>query len=229
MKELKRPFVLIKSAISLDGCLDDTSDTRLILSNEEDKNAVDALKSSFDAIFVGAETIRKDNPSLLIKSDINIQKRIKNGNSEHPIKVTVTLSGNLNAQSRFFQEGKCEKIVYCPLSIENELKNKLNDVATVVGMKTEKEKINPVSLLQDLFQRGIKRLMIEGGSQMNSLFLSHNCVDALRIAIAPLFVGEEKAPKLTSEYLLGQKNIFLKLEKNETLGDMMVLNYSILR
>ena len=229
MKELKRPFVLIKSAISLDGCLDDTSDTRLILSNEQDKNAVDALKSSFDAIFVGAETIRKDNPSLLIKSDINIQNRIKNGMSEHPIKVTVTLSGNLNGKSRFFQEGKCEKIVYCPLSIEKELKNKLNAVATVVGIKTEKERINPVPLLQDLFLRGIKRLMIEGGSQMNSLFLSHSCVDALRIAIAPLFVGEEKAPKLTSEYLLGQKNIFLKLEKNETLGEMMVLNYSILR
>ena len=226
MKELKRPFVLIKSAISLDGCLDDTSDTRLILSNEQDKIAVDALKSSFDGIFVGAETIRKDNPSLLIKSDINIQNRIKNGYSEQPIKITVTLSGNLNPKCRFFQEGKSEKIVYCPLSIENKLKNKLNTVATVVGIKIEKKIINPLNLLQDLFQRGIKRLMIEGGSQINSLFLSHNCVDALRIAIAPLIVGEEKAPKLTSEFLLGQKNILLKLEKNEALGDMIILHYT---
>ncbi len=129
-----RPYTLIKTAISLDGYIDDQNSDRLILSNDEDKESVDYLKSCFDAILIGAQTIRKDNPSLLIKSEENRNRRLKNGFGENPCKVTLTVSGNIDGNTRFFQEGNIEKIVYCPQEIKNSLKNKLGNLATVVGL-----------------------------------------------------------------------------------------------
>lgn len=226
MNTLNRPFTLIKTAMSLDGCIDDMSDKRLILSNQEDREAVDELKSTFDAILIGAETVRKDNPSLLIKSARHINRRKQQGHSEHPIKITITSSGNLNDDSRFFQEGTNEKLVYCPNHIEEIVERQLGKVATVIGLKGDHS--IPYELLQDLNQRGISRLLIEGGGAINSMFLREGLVDAMRIAIAPFFVGESTAPRLIMPTKLPQdKNNRMKLERTEILGDMTILHYRL--
>ncbi len=225
----KKPYILIKTAISLDGYIDDLSTSRLVLSNQADTEAVDALKSTFDAILVGAQTIRKDNPSLLIKSSEHSKKRIEKGLTEHPIKVTVSLSGELDVNNRFFQEGHTEKIVYCPNKIKEVLKNKIGHAATVVGLLTDDSSIiNPINLLEDLYARGVNRLMIEGGGIINSMFLKPDLVDAMRIAIAPFFVGEQDAPRFTLPLNFPyNKDKHMKLEKSEILGDMVILNYKL--
>jgi 5-amino-6-(5-phosphoribosylamino)uracil reductase len=63
-----RPYVLLSCAASIDGYIDDTSETRLLLSNDTDFDRVDDVRASCDAILVGATTIRKDNPRLLVRS-----------------------------------------------------------------------------------------------------------------------------------------------------------------
>ena len=64
-----RPYTIVSCAVSLDGCLDDASPERLILSGPEDLDEVDELRSAADAILVGAGTIRADNPRLLVRDD----------------------------------------------------------------------------------------------------------------------------------------------------------------
>ena len=63
-----RPYVLISCAMSADGRIDDTSPVRLLLSGPDDLDRVDELRASADAILVGANTVRRDNPRLLIRS-----------------------------------------------------------------------------------------------------------------------------------------------------------------
>ena len=63
-----RPYVLLSAAMSADGYLDDASATRLVLSGEADLDRVDELRAGSDAILVGAQTIRADNPRLLVRS-----------------------------------------------------------------------------------------------------------------------------------------------------------------
>ncbi|MGW2546348.1 RibD family protein, partial [Kitasatospora sp. NPDC001574] len=61
-----RPFVLLSAAMSLDGYLDDASPERLLLSGPADFDRVDAERAACDAILVGGNTLRADNPRLLV-------------------------------------------------------------------------------------------------------------------------------------------------------------------
>src|SRR5260370_23391159 len=72
----ERPYVLLSAATSVDGCLDDATDTRLILSNDADLDRVDEVRAGSDAIMVGAGTIRRDNPALLVRSQARRKRRV---------------------------------------------------------------------------------------------------------------------------------------------------------
>src|SRR5262245_44525017 len=64
----QRPYVLLSCAMSVDGYIDDTSPDRLLLSNEADFDRVDSVRAECDAIMIGANTLRRDNPRLLVNS-----------------------------------------------------------------------------------------------------------------------------------------------------------------
>ena len=97
-----RPYVLISCAMSVDGRIDDTGPARLMLSGPEDLERVDELRASADAILVGANTVRRDNPRLLIRSPRLRAARVAAGRPEHPLRVTVTTTGDLDPAARFF-------------------------------------------------------------------------------------------------------------------------------
>ena len=63
-----RPHVLLSVATSVDGYVDDRNRARLLLSNQDDFDRVDDIRASVDAILVGANTLRHDNPRLLVRS-----------------------------------------------------------------------------------------------------------------------------------------------------------------
>jgi riboflavin biosynthesis pyrimidine reductase len=75
----KRPYVLLSVATSIDGHLDDTSPQRLLLSNAVDFDRVDEVRAGVDAILIGATTLRRDNPRLLVNSATRREARIARG------------------------------------------------------------------------------------------------------------------------------------------------------
>ena len=79
--------VTVSTAVSADGYLDDRSPDRLILSTPEDWAEVHRLRAACDAILVGAETIRRDNPSLLVGDEVLRRERIDRGLSPDPATV----------------------------------------------------------------------------------------------------------------------------------------------
>ena len=80
----ERPYTVLSCAISLDGCLDSAGPSRLVLSGEADLDRVDAERAAADAILVGAGTIRRDDPRLLIRSAQRRAERLARGLPEHP-------------------------------------------------------------------------------------------------------------------------------------------------
>ena len=72
-------IVWASTAVSLDGYIDDNTSQRLVLSSAEDWDQVRALRAECDAILVGAETIRKDNPALVTRNAELRQKRLAQG------------------------------------------------------------------------------------------------------------------------------------------------------
>ena len=97
--------VTVSTAVSADGYLDDRSPDRLILSTPEDWAEVHRLRAACDAILVGAETIRRDNPSLLVGDEVLRRERIDRGLPSNPVKVTLTASCRLSPEANFFTRG----------------------------------------------------------------------------------------------------------------------------
>lgn len=126
-----RPFVLLSVAVSVDGFIDDTADDRLLLSNEADFDRVDELRAWSDAILVGAETVRRDNPRLLVKDEARRRARIAAGKPEYPRKVTVTATGDLDPAVRFWHHGTAGQppLVYTTDSGARRLAGKLTTPA----------------------------------------------------------------------------------------------------
>ena len=185
--------IILSVAVSLDGFIDDDSDERLVLSSEEDLADVHALRAECDAILVGSGTVRTDNPSLITKSDMLRDLRLAEGKPADPLKVTVTQSGNLDPGARFFQDGAGEKLVYCPDDMVEGLQAKLGDFAEVAGLG--EVPILAADMAGDLEQRGIGKLLVEGGAQMLNLYFVEGVGQSLRLAVAPFFVQAESAPR----------------------------------
>jgi 5-amino-6-(5-phosphoribosylamino)uracil reductase len=189
----QRPYVLLSCAISVDGCLDATGPQRLVLSGDADLDRVDDERSQADAIMVGAGTIRRDDPRLLIRAPERRAARVAGGLPEHPAGVTLTVSGNLDPGARFFAAPPgVQRLVYCPAPAVASLEITLNELAQVIAIPP------PAGLgavLTDLARRGVRRLMVEGGARLGRQFLADGLVDELELAVAPFFVGDAAAPR----------------------------------
>jgi riboflavin biosynthesis pyrimidine reductase len=97
-------LIQISVAISLDGYIDDKSYERLILSSPEDLEDMYTRRAENDAILVGTETVRRVNPSLLLKNPHLVKERADKGLSPELTKVTLTRSGNLDPKSKIFHD-----------------------------------------------------------------------------------------------------------------------------
>jgi len=205
-----RPYVLLSAAMSADGYLDDAASQRLILSDAADLDRVDEVRAASDAILVGAETIRRDNPALRVRSAARREGRLHRGLPASPTRVTLTLRGELDPAARFFAGNGTGKLaaslgadhpaadpplVYAPDAVAGAIRKRLGGVASVIGCG---DPLSLRGLLDDLAARGIGRLMVEGGAEVLTQFLTGGLADEFWLAVAPLRVADETAPRLLS-------------------------------
>jgi riboflavin biosynthesis pyrimidine reductase len=194
--------VLLSAAVSLDGALDDRSPRRLILSGPEDLDAVDELRAGCDAILIGAGTVRADDPRLLVRSERRRADRVARGLPPSPVRVVLTRSGVLDPGAAVFAGGPA------PLLLGGDLPG----------------------VLAELADRGVCRLLVEGGAGVLTALLAAGLADELRLAVAPVFVGDPAAPRL-----LGPGDpaggtgavVRRRLLGVEAVGDTAVLRYAL--
>jgi len=222
---LARPYTIVSCAVSLDGCLDDASPERLILSGPQDLDEVDELRSAADAVMVGAGTIRADNPRLLVRDDSRVAAREAEGRPPHPLRVTVTASGDLDPAARFFA-GPGTPLVYAPAVAAAAARRNLKDKAVVIDAGAE---LSLAAVLHDLYaERMVFTLLAEAGAVLARDLLAQDLVDEIRLAVAPFFVGDENAPRfaLPAHYPHGKGNP-MALASVRRLGDLAVLRYRL--
>jgi 5-amino-6-(5-phosphoribosylamino)uracil reductase len=198
--------VFLSVAVSLDGYIDDRSPQRLILSSPEDLADMRAAREECDAILVGAETVRRDNPSL----------RAKNA-----ARVTVTHSGELEPNLHFF-DGSMRTIVLTAKDRVEALRARLGERAEVVAI----ESFEPAAYVSALQDCGVRSLFVEGGTRILTAFIASGLFDRLRLAIAPFFIGDDDAPRMVHPaHFLNDAYSRLMLRDVRRLGDVAVLNY----
>jgi 5-amino-6-(5-phosphoribosylamino)uracil reductase len=222
---VKRPYVLLSCAMSINGYTDDASERRLILSDQADLDRVDELRAGCDAIIVGAGTIRADNPRLVLRSHMRRKARVARGQPPDPVKVTLTSSGGLDPTAHFFAAGEANKIVYVASSSQRLASERLGAVADVVPAG---DPVNLGLLLADLVARGVGRLLVEGGSSVRAQFLRGGLADELQLAVAPFFIGTPCAPRLADEGgFPWDPQHPARLTEIATVGGMALLRYAL--
>ena len=220
-----RPYVLLSAAMSIDGYLDDATGERLVLSNAEDLDRVDAVRVDCDALLVGANTIRCDDPRLLVRSEERRAAREARGLGASPIKVTLTGRGDLDPGSRFFTTGDVDKLVYTATPAVEKLTERLGAVATVLDAG---EPVELPRVLADLVRRGVERLMVEGGSGVHTQFLRAGLADELHLVVAPFFVGDSRAPRFVGDGAFPwSPHRPARLADVRRLGDVVLLRYTM--
>ena len=211
--------------MSLDGFLDDATDQRLLLSNDADFDRVDEMRSCSDAILVGAATVRNDDPRLQVRSPARVARRRTEGRPAQPTKVTVTGRAKLDPEARFFTVGTGPKLVYCASDTVEMAAGQLSALATVVdgGRPVEMRRV-----CEDLHARGVRRLMVEGGGQVHTQFLTEGLADELQLVVAPIFVGHPEATRFVGAGRFpwsGARRA--RLVETRPVGDVVLLRYAL--
>ncbi len=235
----ERPYVLLSCAMSVDGYIDDGTPHRLLLSNDEDFDRVDAVRATCDAILVGAGTVRRDDPRLLVRSPERGRERAARGLPPSPAKVTLTATGNLDPNAAFFTAGDAEKIVYAAPAVVAKLAGRLGGAAEVVDAGAPDDgdggdggdggdTVDLGRVLSDLRGRGVRRLMVEGGTSVHTRFLREDLVDEIHLVVAPFFVGDPAAPR----FVLGgdfprDRRRRMDLAEVRKMGDVTLLRYRL--
>ncbi|MBR7832011.1 dihydrofolate reductase family protein [Actinospica durhamensis] len=200
--------VLLSFAASLDGCLDDTTPERLLLSNPEDFDRVDAARAACDAILVGAGTVRADDPRLLVRSAERRAERVALGLAPSPLRVVLTGAGGIDPEAK---------------------------VLTTPGAETLLIEGRPDlrAVLAELERRGVRRLMVEGGSAVLSAFLAEDLADEIQYAAAPFLIGDAAAPRAFGRpgaVLFPQSpDRRMILAESRALGDVQYTRYLVRR
>lgn len=218
-----RPYTLLSCGMSLDAYLDSPATRRLALSNAADFERVDEVRAGCDAILVGAATVRNDDPRLLVRSAARRRERRARGLSPSPAKVTVTGSGRLDPQCRFFTAGVADRLVYCPPRIAPALRERLPaSVIAPAGPLGMRE------ISEDLCARGVNRLMVEGGGTVHTQFLTAGLADELQLVIAPFFVGDSRAHRfvLDGDFPWNHRRR-ADLAEVRQIGDVVLLRYAL--
>lgn len=202
------PHVLLSFAASLDGCLDDASPERLLLSNTADFDRVDASRAECDAILVGAGTVRADNPRLLVRSAARRAERVARGLPESPLRVVLGGERGVDPGAAVLTTPGAETLV-------------------VDGRPPLAE------VLAELAARGVRRLMVEGGSAALTAFLAGDFVDEIQLAYAPFLIGDAAAPRAfgspgATRFPQGPGRRML-LAESRTLGDVLYARYLVRR
>ncbi|MDH2443758.1 dihydrofolate reductase family protein [Amnibacterium sp. CER49] len=221
----ERPYTVLSCCISLDGYLDDATDVRLRLSNDLDFARVDALRAGCDAILVGATTVRRDDPRLLVRASALRAARVAAGRQPSPIRVTVTGTGALDPGARFFTAGDAARVVYCAHAAAGRLGRRLGPLATVVdaGPRPSMDRV-----VRDLATRGVGRLLVEGGGAVLTQFLADGLADELQLSVAPVLVGDSRAPRFVGDgrFRWAPSSRAVLLDAG-AIGDVALLRYAL--
>ncbi|CAM5325472.1 RibD family protein [Streptomyces griseus] len=218
-----RPYVILSAAMSVDGYLDDTSPERLLLSNALDFDRVDQVRAESDAILIGATTMRQDNPRLLVNSADRRAQRVADGKPEYPLKVTVTRTGDISADLKFWHHGG-EKLVFTVDDAVGKVRATLGDLADVVSVGPD---LDWGLVLDELGGRGVTRLMVEGGGTIHTQLMAADLVDEVHLAIAPLLVGQPEAARfLSAADYPGGSTARMKVLEVRAIDDVVLVRYA---
>ena len=168
-----RPFVVAQLGQSLDGRIATVSGESKYINGEACLDHLHRLRAEVDAVVVGASTIEADDPLLTVR-------RVPGRN---PVRIAIDPRGRLKAGARWLNEDGTDHYVVtaasCVPCSERLIKLDTNEAGAIA----------PQLIIDALYAKGFKRILIEGGARTISAFIDAGCIDRLHILMAPIIIG----------------------------------------
>ncbi|GAB4504255.1 MAG: 2,5-diamino-6-(ribosylamino)-4(3H)-pyrimidinone 5'-phosphate reductase [Anaerolineales bacterium] len=190
---MMRPHVHINVAMTADGKIDTIERRGAAISSPRDKERVDRLRAEADAVMVGGNTLRHEDPKLTVKSADLRAWRERRGLPPNPAKVGIASHLDLEPASAFLTAGPSRVFLFTTPQT-NEAQIAMLQAQGAQVFVHDAPRVDLLLALQTLKVHGIERLMVEGGGTLNFELLRLGLVDALTLYVAPLLFGGENAP-----------------------------------
>jgi 2,5-diamino-6-(ribosylamino)-4(3H)-pyrimidinone 5'-phosphate reductase len=189
------------------------------ISCPQDIKRVHMLRSEVDGIMVGINTALIDDPKLTAH-------KIEGG--RNPTRIVVDSKARIPLSANVFK-GDAKTIIAVSRSAPGEKLREIGKKGEVIVCG--KRKVDLRCLMRELYHRGIRKLLLEGGGTLNWSMLKAGLVDEVRVAIAPRIVGGSDAVTLVEGegYELVEQGVKLRLKRCYPLGEDYVLEYEVLR
>lgn len=216
---MNRPHVTINCAMSADGKIALPNRKQLRISCDEDIKRMYNLRNEVDAVLVGIETILSDDPKLTVKKSY-----IKN--PKQPLRVVLDTKFRIPNNALVLNNSAKTLI----LTGNKNKKNIESENIDVVECKIDlKGHIDIICALDLLYKRGVKKLLVEGGSRVIWNFLKEKTVDDLFIYIRPFIIGGKDTPTIADGD--GIKNedklVLLKIIEVKRFGEGILIHYKM--
>lgn len=196
----KKPFVTLKSALTLDGQLALPGENKTFaakpgrhgrsnwISSEESRAEVHRMRHASDALLTGIGTIKVDDPYLTDRSGLPRRRRL--------LRVILDSRGSLSAQSRIVKTTDNDLLVFTGNVHRNRrLAGRLRKAGVeVVVVRARERRIDLDCVLQELGRREITSVLLEAGPTLNGAALTAGNVDKLFLFYAPKISGENRVP-----------------------------------
>ena len=216
--ERSRPYVILSAAMTLDGKIE-TKMSKLKLSSKKDTVRVHKLRAKVDAILIGKNTLEIDNPTLSVRHTVG----------KNPTRIILDSHGTIKSSSKILQTcDKIQTIIVTTNLISAANLSRLRKFPIQI-ITCGNSSVNISKLLKILHNKGIKKIIVEGGGTINWSFLKHGLVDELIITIAPYILGGSNSKTLVEGD--GFKNLLsatkLKLKKIQKINNELIVFYKI--
>ena len=172
-----RPFIALKAAQTSDGFIAKTDGTSRWITNNQSRKHVHQLRSEYDAVIVGANTVRIDDPELTVRSI----------NRRNPLRVVIDGKLSVELNRKIFNT-KAPTIVYTSNNLTTKEQNKINHLEkkgiVVIQMDNSKGIIKIKDVIKDLGKHQIESVLVEGGQKMFSEFFNSGLVNKVYLFTA---------------------------------------------
>jgi 2,5-diamino-6-(ribosylamino)-4(3H)-pyrimidinone 5'-phosphate reductase len=214
--ERSRPYVILSAAMTLDGKIE-TKMSKLKLSSKKDTVRVHKLRAKVDAILIGKNTLEIDNPTLSVRHTVG----------KNPTRIILDSHGTIKSSSKILQTcDKIQTIIVTTNLISAANLSRLRKFPIQI-ITCGSSSVSISKLLKILHNKGIKKIIVEGGGTINWSFLKHGFVDELIITIAPYILGGSNSKTLVEGD--GFKNLLsatkLKLKKIQKINNELIVFY----
>ena len=159
---------------SLDGRIATEPGQSTLINGPEGIAHLHRLRALVDAVVVGAGTVRVDDPQLTVRHVAG----------PNPVRVVIDPRGTLPAEAKAFAADGVHRIV-----VTRRECRPINGGIETIALPDIDGRIEPAAILAALQARGLRRILVEGGAQTVSTFLSAGCLDRLHVIVAPMILG----------------------------------------